>query len=171
MQAIAQRIEQLQQQLNNLEGHYIAPPGCEVHTYSVKRPSGTYYYNKLTASEAIFEPSSLEELVKVIHLSHNYDPRTEQAKLGIERRNQLSRVRTLLSNAVELLEEAANTLTQYSTVEDSSLLVTMDSTVSTHEVNEASVESDEAGFNIGEQPMMIHERNPSANNLVQRLEN
>jgi hypothetical protein len=145
MQAIAGLIEQLQQQLNNLQGQYIAPVGCEVHTYSVKRPSGTYYYNKLTASEAIFEPSSKQEKVKVIHLSNNNDPRTEQAKLGIERRNQLTRVRTLLSNAVELFEEAANTLSQQSTVEDSSLLMTMDSTVST----------DEASSNIGEQPVMF----------------
>lgn len=35
---------------------------------------------------------------------------TQQARLGIERRNQLTRVRTLLATTVELLLEAANTL-------------------------------------------------------------
>ncbi|MBD2472815.1 hypothetical protein [Nostoc sp. FACHB-145] len=186
LQAIAGFVEQLQQRLDNLEGHYIAPTGCEVHTYGVKRPSGVYYYNKLTASEAIFEPSSKQEKVKVIHLSHNYDPRHLQARLGIERRNQLTRVRTLLTQAVELLQQATNTLGDHSTVEDSSLLMTVErqsaqvgraahtagsSTLSTHEVSEAQVESDEADSNIGEQPVVIHERNSSPNNLVQRLEN
>ncbi|HEY9804822.1 MAG TPA: hypothetical protein V6D25_31100 [Leptolyngbyaceae cyanobacterium] len=186
MQAIATCVEQLQHHLNNLEGQYIAPPGCEVHTYSVKRPSGTYYYNKLTASEAIFSPSSQNELVKVIHLSHSYDPRTEQAKLGIERRNQLRSIRTLLSGAVELLQQATDTLSQQSTIEDSSLLLTVqqqsheydttsDITIaraaSSQGDSEVQVESNEADSSICEQPVMRSERNLSQNNFVQRLEN
>jgi hypothetical protein len=50
MDAIATIVEQLYHNLNNLEEHYIAPGGCEVHHYSVKRPSGVYGYNKFTAS-------------------------------------------------------------------------------------------------------------------------
>ncbi|MBE9107555.1 hypothetical protein IQ229_22285 [Nostoc cf. edaphicum LEGE 07299] len=48
--------------------------------------------------------------MKVVHLSHDDDPRNTEARLGIERRNQLTRVRTLLATTVELLLEAANTL-------------------------------------------------------------
>lgn len=110
MEAIAELVEQLREQLNNLEGHYVAPLGCEVHHYNVKRPSGVYGYNKLTASEPIFEPSEKQQKVKVVHLSHDDDPRNTEARLGIERRNQLTRVRTLLATTVELLLEAANTL-------------------------------------------------------------
>ncbi|MEH1916651.1 hypothetical protein [Nostoc sp.] len=110
MEAIAELVEQLREQLNNLEGHYVAPLGCEVHHYNVKRPSGVYGYNKLTASESIFEPSEKQQKVKVVHLSHDDDPRNTEARLGIERRNQLTRVRTLLATTVELLLEAANTL-------------------------------------------------------------
>jgi hypothetical protein len=112
MEAIAAIVEQLHQNLNNLEGHYIAPVGCEVHHYNVKRPSGIYGYNKLTALEPIFEPSEKQQKVRVVHLSHDDDPRNLEARLGIERRNQLTRVRTLLAGAVSLLQGAANTLTQ-----------------------------------------------------------
>ncbi|WP_375515992.1 hypothetical protein [uncultured Nostoc sp.] len=110
MQAIAACVEQLHHNLNNLEGCYIAPGGCEVHHYNVKRPSGVYGYNKLTAPEPIFEPSEKQKKVKVVHLSHDDDPRNTEARLGIERRNQLTRVRTLLATTVELLLKAANTL-------------------------------------------------------------
>ncbi|WP_199331262.1 MULTISPECIES: hypothetical protein [unclassified Calothrix] len=110
MEAIAACVERLHHNLNNLEGCYIAPGGCEVHHYNVKRPSGVYGYNKLTATEPIFEPSEKQQKVKVVHLSHDDDPRNTEARLGIERRNQLTRVRTLLATTVELLQEAANTL-------------------------------------------------------------
>jgi hypothetical protein len=112
MQAITDQLEQLHHNLNNIEGQYIAPPGCEVHHYSVKRPSGVYGYNKLTAKEPIFDPSERQEKVRVIHLSDDEDPRNLEARLGIGRRNQLRNVRTLLATAVELLHQAANTLNQ-----------------------------------------------------------
>lgn len=122
MDAIASLVEQLHEQLNNKEGQYIAPPGCEVHHYSVKRPSGVYGYKKLTAREPIFEPSIEKQLVKVIHLSHDNDPRFLEAQLGIERRNRLMRVRTLLTTAESLLRSCANTLREESP-EDNSLLI------------------------------------------------
>nr|AAT41926.1 hypothetical protein [Fremyella diplosiphon Fd33] len=121
MAAIAASVAQLHQNLNNLEGCYIAPPGCEVHHYNVKRPSGVYGYNKLTADEPIFEPSAKQQKVRVIHLSHDDDPRNTEARLGIARRNQLSCVRTLLVKAVELLQEAANTLSEQSSDEERSV--------------------------------------------------
>ncbi|BAT56797.1 hypothetical protein NOS3756_58090 (plasmid) [Nostoc sp. NIES-3756] len=157
-QEIAACVEQLHHQLNNLEGHYIAPPGCEVHHYNVKRPSGVYGYNKLTASEPIFEPSEKQERVRVIHLSHDYDPRNLQARLGIDRRNKLTRVRTLLAGAIELLQEAANTLSDESLVQSNSLLMTVDSTLSTHGVSELPSQSDRP---------ITNEPNPSPNHLVE----
>jgi hypothetical protein len=121
MQAIAACVEQLHHNLNNLEGCYIAPSGCEVHHYNVKRPSGVYGYNKLTAPEPIFEPSEKQQKVKVVHLSHDDDPRNTEARLGIERRNQLTRVRTLLATTLELLLEAANILNEQSSDEERSV--------------------------------------------------
>lgn len=89
---------------NRLESYgtttYIAPPNVEAHTYSVKRPLGTYQYNKLAATDAIFKPSERTEKVKVIHLSHDSDPRNLEAKAGIERRNKLLQLITKLT-AVE----------------------------------------------------------------------
>ena len=78
-------------------------------------------YNKLTAPEPIFEPSEKQQKVKVVHLSHDDDPRNTEARLGIERRNQLTRVRTLLATTVELLQEAANTLTEQPSYEERSV--------------------------------------------------
>ena len=121
MEAIAACVEQLHHNLNNLEGCYIAPGGCEVHHYNVKRSSGVYGYNKLTAPEPIFEPSEKQQKVKIVHLSHDDDPRNTEARLGIERRNQLTRVRTLLATTVELLQEAANTLTEQPSDEERSV--------------------------------------------------
>ncbi|MBD2241866.1 hypothetical protein H6G35_35670, partial [Aulosira sp. FACHB-113] len=82
---------------------------------------GVYGYNKLTADEPIFEPSEKQEKVRVIHLSHDDDPRNTEARLGIERRNQLTCVRTLLAKAVELLQEAANTISEQSSDEERSV--------------------------------------------------
>ena len=119
--AIAFIVEQLHEQLDNEEGQYIAPPGCEVHRYSVKRPSGVYGYNKLTAREPIFQPSIEEQLVRVVHLSHDDDPRNTEARQGIERRNRLMRVRTLLATTVGLLQGAANILSEQSCDEERSV--------------------------------------------------
>lgn len=101
-------IDQLQATLtrmrNQLDNYgpttYIAPTNVEAHTYSVKRPSGSYQYNKLTALEAIFEPSERTEKVKVIHLSHDDDPRNTEAKAGIDRRNKILQLAAKL-NAFE----------------------------------------------------------------------
>jgi hypothetical protein len=85
---------------------YIAPNNCEAHIYNVKRPYGTYWYNKLSSTEAIFEPEEKEEKVKVLHLSHSDDPRNTEARLGIERRNRLHKLQTQLQIAETALEQA-----------------------------------------------------------------
>jgi len=110
----AQDIEALQQQFKQVElqADYIAPEGCEVHRYNVKRPAGTYEYNKLASSQALFEPSWEVDAVKVIHLSRDGDPRDQAARSGIARRNQMLKVRTLLSNAGALLKEAQELLAE-----------------------------------------------------------
>lgn len=79
---------------------YIAPSNIETHTYSVKRPRGTYQYNKLASLDAIFEPSEKSEKVKVIHLSHDDDPRNLEARAGIDRRNKILQLTAKL-NAFE----------------------------------------------------------------------
>lgn len=103
-------LEQVQAQLAQFQGQYIAPEKCEAHTYNVKRPKGTYCYNKLTAAEAIFDPSEKSEKVKVIHLSHDDDPRNSEARLGIERRNALAQARTQINVAHQALTLALGLL-------------------------------------------------------------
>ena len=93
---LATKVEEVRSQLPQFQGQYIAPEKCEAHTYNVKRFSSVYCYNKLTAAEAIFDPSEKNQKVKVIHLSNDYDPRNSEARLGIERRNTLTQVRLML---------------------------------------------------------------------------
>ncbi|WP_223280383.1 hypothetical protein [Nostoc sp. PA-18-2419] len=107
---LATKVEEVQAQLAQFEGQYIAPEKCEAHTYNVKRFGSVYCYNKLTAAEAIFEPSEKTEKVKVIHLSHDQDPRNSEARLGIERRNALTQVRTQINVAQQALTQALDLL-------------------------------------------------------------
>ncbi|WP_348235336.1 hypothetical protein [Trichocoleus sp. DQ-A3] len=100
--------EAVKERLGQFENAYIAPIGSEVHSYSVKRGKKVYLYNKLAAREKIFGAA---ERVKVIHLSNNDDPRNIEARLGVERRNQLTQARTKLkeiqlrlADALDLLE-------------------------------------------------------------------
>lgn len=124
---IAEALTRLQGNLSRFsqqEG-YIAPDGIEAHRYNVKRPGRlyrgedgkwyqqrrVYWYNKLTASNHIFLPAVPDEeveddSVRVIHTSHDDDPRNVESRLGIERRNRLNQIRTQLSIAVEAIEQA-----------------------------------------------------------------
>ncbi|KAM3093107.1 hypothetical protein ACKFKF_30000 [Phormidesmis sp. 146-12] len=105
--SIEMRIQELRSHVEQFtEGCYIAPDNCEAHRYNVKRPSGTYWYNKLTSRQAIFEPEEKEEKVKVIHLSHDDDLRNTEGRLGIERRNRLHQLQTQLQVAEGALEQA-----------------------------------------------------------------
>jgi hypothetical protein len=107
MESIAMQLQELRSRTEQFtQGCYIAPDSCEAHCYNVKRPSGTYWYNKLTSREAIFEPEEKEEKVKVIHLSHDNDPRNIEGRLGIERRNRLHQLQTQLQIAEGALEQA-----------------------------------------------------------------
>ncbi len=83
----------------------------------MKRYGKVYQYNKLTAQTAIFEPSEREERVLVIHLSHSDDPRNEEARAGIERRNQLTQLKTqlqLMDRALGVAVESFQDLTSSS---------------------------------------------------------
>ena len=77
------RLGEVRSQLPMFEGKYVAPLHCEVHRYNVKRPLGTYSYNKLTADSAIFEPSERQQKVRVIHLSRDDDARNREGRAGI----------------------------------------------------------------------------------------
>lgn len=108
---IQEQLSEARSRLFRLEGKYIAPEQCQVHQYNVKRPTGTYWYNKLTADEPLFEPAERTQKVCVIHLSRDKDPRNEEGRLGLERRNQLIQARTrlraiesALNDVLELLE-------------------------------------------------------------------
>lgn len=115
-------ISSIEAQLQVLRSHleqfttecYIAPASCEAHRYNVKRPSGVYGYNKLSSKEAIFEPEEKAEKVKVIHLSHDDDPRNTEGRLGIERRNRLHQVQTQLDVVTRTLENAVAQLGELS---------------------------------------------------------
>lgn len=119
------QLEQVRSLVREVEqAGYVAPEGVEVHAYNVKRPrrvrtdAGTevqpavYWYNKLTAKEAIFAPEERQGGVKVIHLSHDDDPRNLEARDGVGRRNQLLQVKTQLKMAQAALEAAARLVTE-----------------------------------------------------------
>ena len=103
---------QMQTQLNELEiayqDHYIAPEGTEVHSYAVKRPYGKYWYNKLSAYNPMFVPQREAGQVRHIHLSKDNDVRSLAAKAGIDRRNQLTKIRTQLTAAITALKAAVD---------------------------------------------------------------
>lgn len=99
------RLEELSERLRSFEGEYIAPPGCEVHRYNVKRPKGIFEYNKLTAREPVFEPVYRPGRVKTIHLSYDSDPRNIEARAGVVRRNKLTQAATQLRNIENALTE------------------------------------------------------------------
>lgn len=108
--ALTTELGQLNEEIAQYEGHYIAPADVEAVAYSVKRPRGVtqtpegktvqrfavYWYNKLMSQTAIFAPAEKDRPVKVIHLSKNDDPRNLEGRQGLERRNQLNQIATQL---------------------------------------------------------------------------
>lgn len=106
LSVLEQQLDQVGFQVREIEqAGYVAPEGVEAHRYNVKRYK-VYWYNKLTAPEAMFAPVEREDLVRVIHLSHDDDPRNLEARAGVERRNQLLQIKTQLSLAQAALNEA-----------------------------------------------------------------
>jgi hypothetical protein len=110
--SIEHQIQTFRSLIEQIADSYIAPDNCEAHRYSVKRPSGTYSYNKLTSREAIFGPATEPNPVKVIHLSHDDDLRDIEGRLGIERRNRLHQAETQLKIAEAAIEAAIALLTE-----------------------------------------------------------
>ena len=106
MAEIERRIFNLRDRLENFTDTYIAPEGVVAHHYSVKRPWGTYQYNKLLAESAIFEPSEEDHPVRVIHLSRDDDDRNIEARKGLIRRDRLSQIADQLRLAETALNEA-----------------------------------------------------------------
>lgn len=134
---LTESLNVVRQQMDTLEGQYIAPEGCEHHTYRVKRPSRpelrergipedeirqrqrVFEYHKLSSPSPMFRPNREEhfnthtrqwertESVNVLHLGISGNPKNLEAQKGIDRRNTLRRMRTLLENADALLREAA----------------------------------------------------------------
>ena len=104
--ALIDVIAQCQELVADLTSSYVAPPGVEAHRYLVKRPSGTYQYNKLTSKKALFPPQQEENPVKVLHLSRDTDPRNILGRSGIERRNRILFLKTQIEKATELLSKA-----------------------------------------------------------------
>ena len=107
--ALNGQLAQLANDIARYEDHYIAPTGVEAVSYSVKwergmkeTPEGLvpdireYWYNKLMSQRAIFAPAARPRPVKVIHLSKSDDPRNQEGRQGVERRNQLNQIATQL---------------------------------------------------------------------------
>ena len=107
IEGLRSAISQLEDTITELSDGYIAPVGIEAHRYLVKRPYGIYQYNKLAAKRAIFLPQIKEEMVTVIHLSKDDDPRNLKGRAGIERRNRLLAISTAVQAATNLLNKAA----------------------------------------------------------------
>lgn len=105
---IEQRISELRDSLENFTNTYIAPEGMVAHHYLVKRPWGTYQYNKLLAESAIFEPSEEDRPVRVIHLSRDDDNRNIEARKGLIRRDRLLKIANQLRLAEAALNEAVS---------------------------------------------------------------
>ncbi|MEO0373829.1 MAG: hypothetical protein AAF329_04225 [Cyanobacteria bacterium P01_A01_bin.17] len=119
LEEMAALSEALLQTVADYDDGYIAPEGVEAHRYNVKRPSfgwneqgervpirKVYWYNKLMATQTVFEPSEERRPVRMIHLSKDEDPRNIEGRLGIERRNRLQQIQTRVQAAKALLEEA-----------------------------------------------------------------
>ena len=106
------QIAQCQSMVAELTSSYVAPPQVEAHRYSVRRPWGTYHYNKFTSKTALFpsqqkiqKDGTLKEKVKVLHLSKDADPRNILGRSGIERRNLILQMKAQIENATSLLNQ------------------------------------------------------------------
>lgn len=144
IEPIREALGRLAPLLPNLDRGYIAPDEVGVHVYSVKRPptnkfpegwslrqirqhQNVYYYHKLLSVSPQFtcileDEEGNPKPCKVIHLSKSDDARNIQGRLGIERRNRLSKIRTRLLQARKALEEAAAIAAEDPSYEDLLLL-------------------------------------------------
>ena len=116
----------LEETIEEFSAGYVAPPGVEAHRYVVKRPYGSYEYNKLTSKEAVFPSQIKEEKVKVVHLSKDSDPRNIEGRTGIERRNRLLAIATKIRLATEVLDNAREEALRVSVYETVAQKITRD---------------------------------------------
>jgi hypothetical protein len=97
-------IDRCEDKLLELFVGYVAPQGVTALRYSVKRPYGTYQYNKLASDEPLFPAQYEDGRVKVFHLSHDGDHRNILARSGIERRKRILHLKTQIEFAKNLLQ-------------------------------------------------------------------
>lgn len=114
IQNLRSQIALLEETIEELTNNYVAPPQVEAHAYNVKRGYGTYYYNKLSSTEPIFEPSIKSDKVKVIHLSKTRDYRNIIGRMGIEARNRLISMNKQIINCTNLLQQTRETIQEVS---------------------------------------------------------
>ena len=82
------------------------PPGTSVE--EMRKQQKVYKYHKLLSKTAQFtSETDTSKKCKVIHLGKSNDEKNIQARLGIERRNRLSKICTLITQAAKALQEAA----------------------------------------------------------------
>jgi len=95
-------------QLARFEGTYMPPEGTIAHHYWVHRGYASDPYNKLMALSAIFPAVEQDqrEHTRVIHLSHDDDPRHMEARKGVTRMHRLMAMRSPLQVAQNALAEA-----------------------------------------------------------------
>jgi len=86
---------------------FVAPPGCYVCSYVVKRPYAHYQYEKLMSpTAAIFQARSEKnagKLVKNLHLGRTGSDKHQAALAGIMARKQIAK----WERQIEALEEIA----------------------------------------------------------------
>ncbi len=104
------RADQLQAAIAVLqhEIHYIeaegkvAPPGCRVMRYQVKRKNGCYWYYKLQALEPIFPTSSKSgRMSKYKHLGKAGSPEHIAAVLNVARRSKIDGLQRAINSLTE----------------------------------------------------------------------
>ena len=105
----ATTIDQLRQRIQDLhkEVSFIAPSGCYVSSYIVKRPYGHYEYQKLMSPETAIFPARSEKnagkLVKNLHLGRTGSEKHQAALAGLQARKQIVK----WERQIEALEEIA----------------------------------------------------------------
>ncbi len=105
----ATTIDQLRQQIQSLhkEISFIAPAGCYVCSYIVKRPYAHYQYEKLMSPDVAIFPSRSQrnagKLVKNLHLGRTGSEKHQAALAGIQARKQIAR----WERQIEVIEEIA----------------------------------------------------------------
>ncbi len=99
----------LQQEIQQIEAEgKVAPPGCRVMRYQVKRKNGCYWYYKLQALEPIFPTGqSSDKLSKYKHLGKAGSYAQIEAVLQVARRAKIDGLQRAINSLTDSWLEVA----------------------------------------------------------------